>query len=146
MCAELALLHAWWRAANCLSVGQIYLLDNPLLRKPLAVEHVKPRLLAGLLLWLLQPGRLGLAELADGPEHASGLLGLAGTGDTRELLLRDDDEARLALEVYAHRLRAHVAAMTAALGGLDALVFTGGVRAREDLEIAAQVRATRGAP
>jgi xylulose-5-phosphate/fructose-6-phosphate phosphoketolase len=39
------LLDAWWRAANYLSVGQIYLLDNPLLREPLAVEHVKPRLL-----------------------------------------------------------------------------------------------------
>ena len=42
---ELALLDSWWRAANYLSVGQIYLLDNPLLREPLAVEHVKPRLL-----------------------------------------------------------------------------------------------------
>src|SRR6187200_3401161 len=42
---ELALLDAYWRAANYVSVGQIYLLDNPLLREPLAVEHVKPRLL-----------------------------------------------------------------------------------------------------
>jgi xylulose-5-phosphate/fructose-6-phosphate phosphoketolase len=42
---ELALLDAYWRAANYLSVGQIYLLDNPLLREPLAREHVKPRLL-----------------------------------------------------------------------------------------------------
>ncbi|MDP1635198.1 MAG: hypothetical protein Q8L69_11035, partial [Gallionellaceae bacterium] len=39
---ELALLDAWWRAANYLSVGQIYLLDNPLLREPLKAEHVKP--------------------------------------------------------------------------------------------------------
>ena len=38
-------LDAYWRAANYLSVGQIYLLDNPLLREPLAPEHVKPRLL-----------------------------------------------------------------------------------------------------
>ncbi|MFC0071934.1 hypothetical protein ACFFQW_49690, partial [Umezawaea endophytica] len=38
-------LDAWWRAANYLSVGQIYLLDNPLLREPLLPEHVKPRLL-----------------------------------------------------------------------------------------------------
>jgi xylulose-5-phosphate/fructose-6-phosphate phosphoketolase len=38
-------LDAWWRAANYLSVGQIYLLDNPLLREPLRPEHVKPRLL-----------------------------------------------------------------------------------------------------
>jgi xylulose-5-phosphate/fructose-6-phosphate phosphoketolase len=42
---ELRLLDAYWRAANYLSVGQIYLLDNPLLREPLLPEHVKPRLL-----------------------------------------------------------------------------------------------------
>jgi xylulose-5-phosphate/fructose-6-phosphate phosphoketolase len=42
---ELHLLDAYWRAANYLSVGQIYLLDNPLLREPLVPEHVKPRLL-----------------------------------------------------------------------------------------------------
>ncbi|HXY17059.1 MAG TPA: phosphoketolase family protein, partial [Gaiellaceae bacterium] len=41
----LELVDAWWRAANYLSVGQIYLLDNPLLREPLRPEHVKPRLL-----------------------------------------------------------------------------------------------------
>ncbi|HVV59526.1 MAG TPA: phosphoketolase family protein [Gaiellaceae bacterium] len=42
---ELRLLDAWWRAANYLSVGQIYLLDNPLLREPLTPEQIKPRLL-----------------------------------------------------------------------------------------------------
>jgi xylulose-5-phosphate/fructose-6-phosphate phosphoketolase len=42
---ELGLLDAWWRAANYLSVGQIYLLDNPLLHEPLQPEHIKPRLL-----------------------------------------------------------------------------------------------------
>src|SRR5437867_1916270 len=42
---ELRRLDAYWRAANYLSVGQIYLLDNPLLREPLKPEHVKPRLL-----------------------------------------------------------------------------------------------------
>jgi xylulose-5-phosphate/fructose-6-phosphate phosphoketolase len=46
-------LDAWWRAANYLSVGQIYLLDNPLLREPLRVEHVKPRLLGH---WGTTPG------------------------------------------------------------------------------------------
>ncbi len=50
---ELQLLHAWWRAANYLSVGQIYLLDNPLLRAPLLAEHVKPRLLGH---WGTTPG------------------------------------------------------------------------------------------
>src|SRR5919204_5683231 len=42
---ELELIDAYWRAANYLSVGQVYLLDNPLLRQPLQPEHVKPRLL-----------------------------------------------------------------------------------------------------
>jgi xylulose-5-phosphate/fructose-6-phosphate phosphoketolase len=50
---ELAALHAWWRAANYLSVGQIYLLDNPLLREPLSLKHVKPRLLGH---WGTTPG------------------------------------------------------------------------------------------
>jgi len=42
---ELELIDAYLRAANYLSVGQIYLMDNPLLREPLLTEHVKPRLL-----------------------------------------------------------------------------------------------------
>src|SRR6478672_12241853 len=42
---DVELLDAYWRAANYLSVGQIYLLDNPLLRETLTPEHVKPRLL-----------------------------------------------------------------------------------------------------
>ncbi|SMC29738.1 xylulose-5-phosphate/fructose-6-phosphate phosphoketolase [Andreprevotia lacus DSM 23236] len=46
-------MHAYWRAANYLSVGQIYLLDNPLLKKPLKREHVKPRLLGH---WGTTPG------------------------------------------------------------------------------------------
>jgi xylulose-5-phosphate/fructose-6-phosphate phosphoketolase len=46
-------MDAWWRAANYLSVGQIYLLENPLLRKPLRAEHVKPRLLGH---WGTTPG------------------------------------------------------------------------------------------
>jgi xylulose-5-phosphate/fructose-6-phosphate phosphoketolase len=50
---ELRRIDAWWRAANYLSVGQIYLLDNPLLREPLALEHVKPRLLGH---WGTTPG------------------------------------------------------------------------------------------
>jgi len=50
---ELSRLDAYWRAANYLSVGQIYLLDNPLLRKPLRIEHVKPRLLGH---WGTTPG------------------------------------------------------------------------------------------
>jgi xylulose-5-phosphate/fructose-6-phosphate phosphoketolase len=51
--SELGATDAWWRAANYLSVGQIYLLDNPLLREPLRLEHVKPRLLGH---WGTTPG------------------------------------------------------------------------------------------
>src|SRR5215468_9676739 len=43
--SELELINAYWRAANYLTIGQIYLQDNPLLREPLAPEHIKPRLL-----------------------------------------------------------------------------------------------------
>jgi xylulose-5-phosphate/fructose-6-phosphate phosphoketolase len=50
---DLSLINAYWRAANYLSVGQIYLLDNPLLRQPLAREHIKPRLLGH---WGTTPG------------------------------------------------------------------------------------------
>src|SRR6476619_3263701 len=50
---ELRLLHAYWRAANYVAAGQIYLLDNPLLREPLTLEHVKPRLLGH---WGTTPG------------------------------------------------------------------------------------------
>jgi xylulose-5-phosphate/fructose-6-phosphate phosphoketolase len=42
---QLAGIHRYWQAANYLTVGQIYLQDNPLLRKPLEPEHIKPRLL-----------------------------------------------------------------------------------------------------
>src|ERR1700757_4134223 len=42
---DLRKMHAYWRAANYVSVGQIYLMDNPLLKEPLQLEHVKPRLL-----------------------------------------------------------------------------------------------------
>ncbi len=50
---ELQRVHAWWRAANYLGVGQIYLLDNPLLTEPLTLAHVKPRLLGH---WGTTPG------------------------------------------------------------------------------------------
>jgi xylulose-5-phosphate/fructose-6-phosphate phosphoketolase len=51
--SELALLDAYWRATNYVSVGQIYLLDNPLLKEPLRLEHIKPRLLGH---WGTTPG------------------------------------------------------------------------------------------
>ena len=50
---DLATLDRWWRAANYLSVGQIYLLANPMLAEPLTADHVKPRLLGH---WGTTPG------------------------------------------------------------------------------------------
>jgi acetate kinase len=84
----------------------------------------------GLVLWLEEHARMPPAELAATLEHRSGLLGLAGTADMRDILAAaaaGEPDAVLALDVYHHRLRASVAAMAAALGGLDILVFTGGV-------------------
>lgn len=84
----------------------------------------------GLVLWLAEHAGTPPAELAATLEHRSGLLGLAGTADMREVVTRadaGDGDARLALDVYVHRLRAAVGAMAAALGGLDALVFAGGI-------------------
>ncbi|MCW2992822.1 MAG: acetate/propionate family kinase [Conexibacter sp.] len=124
----------------------------------------------GLVLWLLEHGELDADELGGALEHDSGLLGLAGTADMRAVLrlaTAGDPRAVLGRDVYLHRLRAGIAAMAAALDGLDTLVFTGGVgehsaeirarttaglgflgvteartrvmTAREDLEIARQV-------
>jgi acetate kinase len=85
----------------------------------------------GLLLWLLgreeatSPGQLAIAL-----EHESGLQGLAGTSEMPEVIDRaaqGDERARLALGVYVHRLGGGIATMTASLGGLDVLAFTGGV-------------------
>lgn len=84
----------------------------------------------GMLLWLNEHMGLPVGEIADALEHRSGLAALAGTPDMREVLAaadRGDADARLALAVYTHRLRAGVAAMAAALERLDVLVFTGGV-------------------
>lgn len=84
----------------------------------------------GLVLWLEEHEKLAPREIADALEHRSGLLGLAGTSDMRAVeraVARGDERARLALDVYVHRLAAGIAAMTVATGGLDVLVFTGGV-------------------
>jgi acetate kinase len=84
----------------------------------------------GLVLWLEEHVGMPPAELAAALEYRSGLLALAGQADMRAVLVAEeqgDREAALAVAVYLHRLRAAVAAMAAAMGGLDALAFTGGV-------------------
>ena len=87
----------------------------------------------GLVLWLIRHAGLEPAVVEDALERRSGLLGLSGSADMREVISRagaGEGDAQLALAVYVHRLRASIAAMTASLGGLDALVFTGGVGER----------------
>ncbi|WP_267593987.1 acetate/propionate family kinase [Carbonactinospora thermoautotrophica] len=85
----------------------------------------------GLPLWLIEHAGLSPAEVTEGLERHSGLAALAGgSGDMRDVLAAadaGDPGARLAFDVYVHRLRREIAAMTASLGGLDAVVFTGGV-------------------
>jgi acetate kinase len=85
----------------------------------------------GALLWALQHG-LSADSALDDLERKAGLLGLSGgrSSDMRVLLearALGDEAAALAVSVYVHRLRAKVAAMAAATGGADAVVFTGGV-------------------
>jgi acetate kinase len=82
----------------------------------------------GLVLWLLHHGGVTADKLSDVLEHRSGLAGLTGgTGDLRDIVDAANEDARLALDVYLHRLRREIAAMAAAMNGLDVLVFTGGV-------------------
>jgi acetate kinase len=93
----------------------------------------------GLVLWLLRQG-LSVDEVENGLERQSGLTGLAGTPDLRTVLERaagGDADAALARDVYVHSVVRHVGAMAAVLGGLEALVFTGGAG-----EASAELRAT----
>jgi acetate kinase len=78
----------------------------------------------GLILWLIRDAGLTPDDVNEALERRSGLLALAGTPDMREVLAAADEAA---LDVYLHRLRALIAAMAAAMDGLDLLVFTGGV-------------------
>ena len=84
----------------------------------------------GLVLWLIGSAGLTPDQVADGLEREGGLAGLSGVGgdlrDVSAAAAAGSTDAELAIEVYVHRLRREIAAMTAALGGLDVLVFTGG--------------------
>lgn len=85
----------------------------------------------GLVVWLVEHGGLDAGEVGHGLEHDAGLAGLSGTsGDLRDVLAArrgGDADAALAVDVYVHRLRREIAAMAAALDGVDVVVFTGGV-------------------
>jgi acetate kinase len=122
----------------------------------------------GIALWVQQYGGLAAGPVQHALEEESGLVGLCGTGDMREVLRRraeGRDDAVLAFDVYVHQLRRQLGAMSASLGRPpDAIVYTGGVgehaaevrdaasagfdapvlvvEAREDLEIAREVSGT----
>jgi acetate kinase len=85
----------------------------------------------GLLLWVQRHGGIGAEEMERVLDRESGLLALSGrSGDMREIVAgieEGDERCRLAFDTYIHRLAAGIAAMAAATGGIDALVFTGGV-------------------
>jgi acetate kinase len=86
----------------------------------------------GLVVWLVQHGKLAAGEVARALESDSGLAGLSGIpgGDVREVLTAraaGDAAAVLAFDVYIHRLQRELGGMIGVLGGLDALAFTGGV-------------------
>lgn len=93
----------------------------------------------GLLLWLLDEGRVSRERLAEVLEHGAGLKGLSGTDDLREVVrgrTAGDDDAALAFDVFVHRLCREIGAMAASAGGIDVLVMTGGIG-----EHSAEVRA-----
>jgi acetate kinase len=97
----------------------------------------------GLVLWLVARVDGGVDAVGRGLQERSGLVGLAGgTGDMRDVVARrrdGDATASLAFDVYQHRLAAGIGAMVPAIGGLDVLVFTGGVG-----EHSSEVRADLG--
>ncbi|MCU1393539.1 MAG: acetate/propionate family kinase [Ilumatobacteraceae bacterium] len=84
----------------------------------------------GLVLWLQEHVGLGAHEISVALEEQSGMLALAGDADMRAVETRvtaGDAEATLAMDVFVHRLVGSIASMAASAGGIDALVFTGGV-------------------
>ena len=84
----------------------------------------------GILLDLIQSGSFGSEELDALLNRQSGLTGLTGTNDMREIERRageGDEECRRALALYAYRVRKYIGAYAAAMGGVDAIAFTGGV-------------------
>jgi acetate kinase len=80
-----------------------------------------------ILLYLQRHGAATVDELEHALEHESGLVALGGTARVEELEARDDDDARLALAVFCRRVAGAVASAAAALGRLDAVVFTAGI-------------------
>jgi len=84
----------------------------------------------GMLLALMRVEGLSVEETEELLTRRSGFLGLAGSSDLREIEARaaaGDDAAHVAIQVFAHRLRKYIGAYAAVMGGIDAIVFTGGI-------------------
>ena len=84
----------------------------------------------GMLLALMRAEGLLVDETEELLSRGSGFLGLTGSSDLREIEARaaaGDDAAQLAIHVFAHRLRKYIGAYAAVMGGIDAVVFTGGI-------------------
>jgi len=81
----------------------------------------------GALVYMMRREKMTIDDVERIVDRESGLAGIAGTGDVKTLLERRDGAARLALGIYCHGVRKAIAAMTAALSGIDLLVFTGGI-------------------
>jgi acetate kinase len=82
----------------------------------------------GVLLYLMRERQLDLADLEHLLYYRSGLLGLSGiSGDMRTLLESDDDQAQEAIDYFVFRAVREIGALAGTLGGLDGLVFTGGI-------------------
>ena len=89
----------------------------------------------GVLIYLLREKRFDAAQLQDLVDHRSGLLGISGvSGDMRRLRAAASADARLAIEMFCYSVRKQIAAMSAALDGIDLLVFTGGI-GEHDVEV-----------
>jgi acetate kinase len=85
-----------------------------------------------IVLYLLETRQMSIAEVSDLLNRRSGLLGLAAIGssdmrDVEEAIDAGDPNARLAFEVFCHRVRKYIGAYTAVMGGVDVIVFTGGI-------------------
>jgi acetate kinase len=85
----------------------------------------------GILTYLMRQGDITGQQLDDMLNNKSGLLGISGiSGDMREILAamsNGSERAKLAFDIYVHRLRAGIGAMAASMGGVDALIFSAGV-------------------
>jgi acetate kinase len=82
----------------------------------------------GVLLYLMQERKMDAQALGDLLYQRSGLLGVSGlSGDMRSLLASDRPEAKEAVALFCYRIQREIGSLAAALGGVDALVFTGGI-------------------